>query len=381
MNLKTKKLGIIGAVLLMILAAGCVAAPQNKVVGGVNKAISKSEETAATPAPADELTEETPDRIDTVIEGKSRSLTISADVVAPDMREIFTAKMVPITADEKQMNKIVSIFFGDDADKSVYDATYDSYSLNSSEALSNNDSESIPNKRFAGISYGRLEYYDLNLYTSKYNETYYFGDKSNPQDLNCSMTQEQAIAALKQLYSQISSIVDMGELDINAVSSGNDNNTNLGSWDIDFSPRFFGIPFVPIYCLPSGGYSPMGEICVGDDGIISLYSRVMFSTTEKTKVDILSLDQALSMIPDKLGTEITISEKDVIKQISLRYIVDWDNTQKQGDLIPVWFFSLEKLPTSADNVFPAIHNYAKINTNSSSKTYFIMDAVTGEILG
>src|SRR5659263_192105 len=246
MNLKTKKLVIIGAVLLMIFAAGCVAAPQNKVVGGVNKAISKAEETAVTPAPAQELAAVTPDRIDTVIEGKSRSLTISADVVAPDMREIFTAKMVPITADEKQMNKIVSIFFGDDADKSVYDSSSSLYSLYSSEALSNSDSESTPDKIFAGISYGRLEYYDFNLYASKYNETYYIGDKSNPQDLNCSMTQEQAIAALKQLYSQISNIVDMGELDINAVSSGNDNNTNLGSWDIDFSPRFFGIPFVPV---------------------------------------------------------------------------------------------------------------------------------------
>jgi hypothetical protein len=381
MKLRTKKLVIIGAVLLMLFAASCVAAPQNKVVGGVNKAISKSEETAVTPAPVQELTKETPSRIDTVIEGKSRSLTISADVVAPDMRDIYTAKIVPITADKTQMNKIVSIFFGDDTDKSVYDAGYEQYNLYSSAESSNSDAGSTPDKTFSGISYGRLEYYDFNLYASRYNETYYFGDKSNPQDLNCSMTQAQAIDALKKFYSQISSIVDMGALDINAVSSGNDNNTNLGSWEIDFSPRFFGIPFVPIYCLPSGGYSPMGKICVGDDGIISLYSRVMFSTTEKKKVDILSLDQVLSMIPDKLGTEIAISENDVIKQISLRYIVDWDNTQKQGDLVPVWFFSLEKLPTNTDTVFPSIPNYAKINTNSSSKTYFMMDAVTGEILG
>jgi hypothetical protein len=381
MKLRTKKLVIIGAVLLMLFAASCVAAPQNKVVGGVNKAISKSEETAVTPAPVQELTKETPSRIDTVIEGKSRSLTISADVVAPDMRDIYTAKIVPITADKTQMNKIVSIFFGDDTDKSVYDAGYEQYNLYSSAESSNSDAGSTPDKTFSGISYGRLEYYDFNLYASRYNETYYFGDKSNPQDLNCSMTQAQAIDALKKFYSQISSIVDMGALDINAVSSGNDNNTNLGSWEIDFSPRFFGIPFVPIYCLPSGGYSPMGKICVGDDGIISLYSRVMFSTTEKKKVDILSLDQVLSMIPDKLGTEIAISENDVIKQISLRYIVDWDNTQKQGDLVPVWFFSLEKLPTNTDTVFPSIPNCAKINTNSSSKTYFMMDAVTGEILG
>jgi len=384
MKLKTKKHVIIGAVLLMIFAAGCVAAPQNKVVGGVNKAISKSEETAVTPAPAEELTEETPDKINTVIKGQSRSLTICADVVAPDMREIYTAKIVPITADKAQMNKIVSIFFGDDTDKSIYDAGHEQYSLYSSTESSNSDAGSTPDKTFAGISYGRLEYYNLNLYISKYNASYYFGDKSNPQDLNCSMTQAQAIDALKQLYSQISNIVDMGELDINAVSSGNDNNTNFGSWAIDFSPRFFGIPFVPIYCLPSGGYSPTEEISMGDDGIISLSGRIMFDTTDKAKVDILSLDQVLSMIPDKLGTEIAISENDVIKQISLRYIVDWDvvgNSQTQGDLIPVWFFSLEKMPTNADTVFPGIPNYAEVNTNSSSKTYFMINAITGEILG
>jgi len=378
MKLNTRKFVIVGAIILMIFAAGCVAAPQNEVVGGVNKAISKSGETVVTPVPAHELTKETPDRIDTVIKGKSSSLTISADVAAPDMKEVYTARVVPITADKAQMNKIISIFFGDDTDNIIYDSENDLYSLYRSAARY---PETTPDKTFAGVSWGRLEYSDFYLYTSKNNETYYFGDKSNPQDLNCLMTQEQAIAALKQLYSQISNIVDMGELDINAVSSGNDNNTDVGSWAIDFSPRFFGIPFVPGYCLSSDEYSPMEEMCVGDDGIISLYGRIMYDTTEKVKVDILALDQVLSMIPDKLGTEVTISEKDVIKQISLRYIVDWDDTQKQGDLIPVWFFSLEKLPTSTDNVFPAIHNYAKINTNPSSKTYFMMDAVTGEILG
>lgn len=381
MKMQTKRHAIIGAVLLMIFASGCVAAPQNKVVGGVNKAISKSEETAVTPVPAQELTEETPDRIDTVIEGKSRSLTISADVAAPEMGEIYTATIVPITADEDQINKIISIFFGDDAGKSVYDADYGFYSLYSSAALSNSDSETTPDKTFAGVSYGRLEYCDFNLYTSKYNETYFFGDFGNPKDLNCSMTQTQAITALKLLYSQISNIVDMGELGIDAVSSSNDNNTNVGSWAINFSPRFFGIPFVPNYCLPSGGYSPSEEINLGDDGIIRLYGRIMFETIDKTKVDILSLDQVLSMIPDKLGTEIVISDNEAVKQISLRYLVDWDENKSQGILIPVWFFSIEKFSTNADTVFPAMPDYTKNNTTSSSKNFFMMDAVTGEILG
>lgn len=381
MNGKAKRNLLIGAAVLLIFTAGCVAAPRNEIVGGVNKAISNSEETAVTPVPVAEGIEEIPGRIDTVIKAEGHTLTISADVVAPDLREIYTARLVPITADKEKINRIVSIFFGDDSDKSEYDAGHEQFSLYSSQGSS--DAGSVPAKTLSGISFGRLEYYNVGLYTSKYYETYYFGDKSNPQDLNCSMTQGQAIDALKELYLQISDIVDMGELAINAVSSGNDNNTNYGSWAIDFSPEFFGTPFVPNDCLPSGGYSPAGEINIGDDGIISLSGRIMFDTTEEKKVDILSLDQVLSMIPDKLGTEITIPEKDVITQVSLRYVVDWEitgNAQTQGDLIPVWFFSLEKMPKNSDTEFPVIPNYAEANTKSSSETCFIMNAITGEVL-
>jgi len=386
MNIKTKRCNAIILVFLLLFSAGCIAAPQHNIADGIDKAVGKSEETAATPVPTANISEETPDRVDTVISGNTRSLTINADVTVPDSEKIYTARLIPASPDEVQKKKLLKIFWGDEADKSFYDSQHGIYYLSYSAPAGDSSAAAAPDKTFAGTNFGRLEYCDTNLCKYSYYETYYDSETSNPKTLQCAMTQMQAIDALKSLYSEISDVVDMGDLNIANVASANDNITNLGSWDIIFSPIYFGIPFVPNYCLPSGMYTPQEELGIGDNGIIRLYGRIMYCPTETTQTDILSLNQILALIPGKLGTEIGIPENTEITDISLRYIVDWGknaNTWTDGTLVPVWFFSTEAMPTMDDTEFPTVPNYAQIpitNVHVLSEKYFLINAITGETI-
>ena len=326
-----RTLGILMTILL-VLMAGCVAAPETITVDGVEKAINQSEEAVAEMKDGknvETVLSTLPNEINTTIKGEDTALVIAAKVQPPKVDTIYTAILQPITYDEK---KLVDFCFAEQAKDAVRDGSEEKYG-NVQYYLPDAKTE-IRNISLDLYNNGEIFYYNGTL-----NDQYSHEVKAEQENApNCSLSAEDA----KQIVKDYLRGLGIPAIDITQVTAEvADNGTGKGFYSITFTVNYFGVPFY-YRGVTVGMNPPGGSIFVAEEGIVTLSGAILFEALNATPVDqILSLEDILSLIPEMMDTRIKTQGDTPVVGISLRYIIKADENNNPM-LVPVWLFDIDQ---------------------------------------
>lgn len=319
-------------IIIIMLMAGCVAAPEKITVDGVDKAINQSEE--AVLELKDENNVETvlatlPDEINATIQGENTTLVIAAKVQPPEVDTIYTAILQPITYDEK---KLVEFCFAEQAKDTIRDGSQEEYG--SVQYYTTDDANGRHIISLDLYNNGEIFYNNAALDDQYSNEV-----KAEQENApNCTLSAEDA----KQIAKDYLQWLGIPAIDITQVIAEiADSGTGKGFYSITFTVNYFKIPF--FYNGVTGGMDPPGgSIVVAEEGIVTLSGDFMFEALNATPVDqILSLEDILSLIPAMMDTRIKTQSDTPVESISLRYIIEADENN-YPKLVPVWLFDIDQ---------------------------------------
>lgn len=319
-------------IIIIMLMAGCVAAPEKITVDGVDKAINQSEE--AVLELKDENNVETvlatlPDEINATIQGENTTLVIAAKVQPPEVDTIYTAILQPITYDEK---KLVEFCFAEQAKDTIRDGSQEEYG--SVQYYTTDDANGRHIISLDLYNNGEIFYNNAALDDQYSNEV-----KAEQENApNCTLSAEDA----KQIAKDYLQGLGIPAIDITQVIAEiADSGTGKGFYSITFTVNYFKIPF--FYNGVTGGMDPPGgSIVVAEEGIVTLSGDFMFEALNATPVDqILSLEDILSLIPAMMDTRIKTQSDTPVESISLRYIIEADENN-YPKLVPVWLFDIDQ---------------------------------------
>jgi hypothetical protein len=319
-------------IIIIMLMAGCVAAPEKITVDGVDKAINQSEE--AVLELKDENNVETvlstlPNEINATIQGENTTLVIAAKVQPPEVEPIYTAILQPITYDEKNL---VDVCFAAQAKDAVRDGSQEEYG-NVQYYIPDAVTE-IRNISLDLYDNGEI-FYNNGTLNAQYSKEVKAEQENAP---NCSLSAEDAEQIAKNYLRELGiPAIDIRRVIAEVADSG----AGKGFYSITFTVNYFKIPF--FYNGVTGGMDPPGgSIVVAEEGIVTLSGDFMFEALNATPVDqILSLEDILSLIPDMMDTRIKTQSDTPVESISLRYIIKADESNNPK-LVPVWLFDIDQ---------------------------------------
>ena len=319
-------------IIIIMLMAGCVAAPKKITVDGVEKAINQSEE--AVVELKDGKSVETvlstlPNDINATIQGENTTLVIAAKVQPPKVDTIYTAILQPMPYDEK---KIVDVCFAERAKDAVRDGSEEKYG-SVQYYIPDADTE-IRNISLDLYNNGEIFYNNAFL-----NDQYSYEVKAEQENApNCSLSAEDA----KQIAKDYVRGLGIPAIDITRViAEVADSGAGKGFYSITFTVNYFDIPF-NYKGVTSGMNPPGGSIVVAEEGIVTLSGAILFEALNATPVDqILSLEDILSLIPDMMDTRIKTQSDTPVESILLRYIIKADENN-YPKLVPVWLFDIDQ---------------------------------------
>lgn len=319
-------------IIIIMLMAGCVPAPETISVDGVEKAINQSEE--AVLELKDENNVETvlstlPNDINTTIQGENTTLLIAAKVQPPKADTIYTAILQPITYDEK---KLADFCFAEQAKDAIRDGSQEEYG--SVQYYIPDAETEIHNISLDLYNNGEI-FYNNGTLNAQYSKEVKADQENAP---NCSLSAEDA----KQIAKDYLRGLGIPAIDITQViAEVADSGAGKGFYSITFTVNYFDIPFY-YKGVTTGMNPPHGSIVVAEEGIVTLSGDFMFEALNTTPVDqILSLEDILSLIPDMMDTRIKTQGDTPVESISLRYIIKADENN-YPKLVPIWLFDIDQ---------------------------------------